>query len=883
VHEWRSLFVQATPASRDAAQLGRHFRLVDPDIDTRLFTVDELMGLSPAHCTPSTESTPCSGGSAAASGGRRPHVASERAARPSNANHCGDEMADGATAQAPRLGDASRGSSPPTRSRPSAQTGGNDMVDVAGVMERVPDGLHVANPAVRAVRGRHAPPPRPAPESTEAPSAQPFFVRRPAEAYARLEVAESTLTARLRHEASHDDGQLGNAAGVTRAFAITNVAGRALGQVDGDRTVEVRIYLPPYDAACSAVELTVPSTMLVADLRDEAVRKYAGRAGVSKGVEYELRLYDDDEEEPDYDCAAFDTTLQVGLVNEREMALCAVGERSPSSWPSVPSSSPQCEGLRSGASTRGDKLPGVRIAVDEVPCTCNKSGLSPVVEDASPRAMGPAGIGGPASDDAEGLADARRHICVRAEGAPGDKTAEPLVDIVSDAGRPAPNDDSGSGALEADARPPCMISEPEVRAPCPVVLSHRRTRSSPLQGTNTAPLVTVGGFEAIAENVPGRLRRSESQGQFFASLCISSGTSIVERVGAGERAGVAPTGLGSTNTSQTRRLELLVVDGFGQLEADAVSASVNGLGVTSAVSEAIASSGGVVGGSSLGGDDVAAAASGGTPAATEGERVALQVRGDATLYEVLEQLAQERGRPCEPVSLALERRVDGLWQRLDLGMQVQHLPADPSALRMVRKDTPMMAQPPRASGNSATCRLKNLAMLPAASQWQQDAAIRQPPPSAFFFNEYTASIVTEYVVTVAARGSRARPAECELIVDRDRLYHRVPRGAPQLERADHKRTSFMSPLLRKLGRHLHLAEPSSAEASIFTERRVSSVRSIACDESHQRAFLVTYGVQGGSGSNSKESLVELVYEAQTPTECAEIVARLKFLRFHLAK
>eukprot|EP00930_Biecheleria_cincta_P099456 TRINITY_DN91087_c0_g1_i1.p1 TRINITY_DN91087_c0_g1~~TRINITY_DN91087_c0_g1_i1.p1 ORF type:complete len:510 (-),score=58.94 TRINITY_DN91087_c0_g1_i1:18-1439(-) len=165
------------------------------------------------------------------------------------------------------------------------------------------------------------------------------------------------------------------------------------------------------------------------------------------------------------------------------------------------------------------------------------------------------------------------------------------------------------------------------------------------------------------------------------------------------------------------------------------------------------------------------------------------------------------------------------------------------------------------------------------------ALCRQQPAPAFFFNGYTASIATEYMVTVAVRGSRALPSACVLVVDREWLHHRAPRGGSVGGRKEQRKGSFVPPLLKKLGRHLARPDSSrSDESSIFLDRSVHDIRSMSAEEDERAAsltFSVTYESAGGPCDGS--GLVELTYQVQTPTEFEEVVARLRFLRRLLAK
>lgn len=165
------------------------------------------------------------------------------------------------------------------------------------------------------------------------------------------------------------------------------------------------------------------------------------------------------------------------------------------------------------------------------------------------------------------------------------------------------------------------------------------------------------------------------------------------------------------------------------------------------------------------------------------------------------------------------------------------------------------------------------------------ALCRQQPAPAFFFNGCTASIATEYMVTVAVRGSRALPSACVLVVDREWLHHRAPRGGSVGERKEQRKGSLVPPLLKKLGRHLARPDSSRADENfIFIDRSIHDIRGIVAEEDERATsltFSVTYENAGGPCDGS--GLVELTYQVQTPTEFAEVVARLHFLRSLLAK
>jgi hypothetical protein len=166
----------------------------------------------------------------------------------------------------------------------------------------------------------------------------------------------------------------------------------------------------------------------------------------------------------------------------------------------------------------------------------------------------------------------------------------------------------------------------------------------------------------------------------------------------------------------------------------------------------------------------------------------------------------------------------------------------------------------------------------ATGQGQSLDALSRPPPAAFFFSEYSASIATEYFVMVAPRDSRGRPVQCALVVDRGSLRHQVPRGHRPPKRPEPRKSSFIAPLLKNFSRHLQQDDNIEVEPAIFVERCVCDICTITRDESHGRAFSVVYSGAGGAGGAQRDTRsIELAYEAQTPTECSEIIARLRFL------
>merc|ERR1719221_516701 len=101
-------------------------------------------------------------------------------------------------------------------------------------------------------------------------------------------------------------------------------------------------------------------------------------------------------------------------------------------------------------------------------------------------------------------------------------------------------------------------------------------------------------------------------------------------------------------------------------------------------------------------------------------------------------------------------------------------------------------------------------------------SLRRQHPSSFHFKENTASIATQYSVTITKRGSRRRPLECILTVHRERLCHQPPRRLP----------SFLD----KLGKHFNFFGLQRNDPKILCERLMHDIHSISFDASNQSAF-----------------------------------------------
>eukprot|EP00747_Dinoflagellata_sp_TGD_P095609 gnl/TRDRNA2_/TRDRNA2_166533_c0_seq1.p1 gnl/TRDRNA2_/TRDRNA2_166533_c0~~gnl/TRDRNA2_/TRDRNA2_166533_c0_seq1.p1 ORF type:complete len:816 (+),score=146.27 gnl/TRDRNA2_/TRDRNA2_166533_c0_seq1:1-2448(+) len=805
VREWNRLYPRESAPLYKQPKHGR-WALVNPELDARHFTLDELLKLSP-ECraladTRAADAEVSAKAEAAAKNSRPVDIDGfERA-------EVAAKDGDVAKADASPMAAADAKDAPPgavvggMRDLPAEGQGTDDA--------RRPTQTHDERPSDPSVdRGPFFV--RRAPEQIE----QGLFVRRGPEEYSRLESVESTLTSRLRRQASASQGR--GDCGQSSMPGLSVPQGRAT-----DKKIKFCVHLPPYHSKAS-VSIEVPMVMRVAGLRDEVVRQCGNKLGAGPFAAYELRLYDEDEEEPDYDCPPFDSCLQVGCLNVEDVAICLVGNSSetPPSQPSR-SASVQEDGPPSNGTTP-EAVAGRKVSFEGVLRKSSKeraeapaSPLDPILDESS-------GAGGQ-HDSSNSL-----EPCL------------PKAEKVADA------DEAQLDTPVNEAKPMRKLSDTQaVEPPVKKKFSHRRCRSSP-SGPQVAaepgqPLVTLGGFEALsagekaAQEVPA-VRRPRSSSALFLF----------------DKPGNAPLDKGG----ETCQLTLLLPEG-GLLQAQLLRAASS-----SAVGAPAASGSGDVAGRHASSEEVVAPTN-----EPSGDSVVLCVSVEATLFEVLELLSQERGRACDPVTFAFERMEDGIRQRLDLHTQVKHLQPRSSVLTVVRKDAPV----PLGSTDpfSSSSRREGL------DDYRQLEGVRRPPPSAFFFNEYTASIAAEYFVTVAARGSRTRPVECTLVVDRERLYHQQPRGvAPQPERVSDqsKKAGFgLSPLLKKLGRHLQLNESSRVEIPIFVERRVCDIRSVTCNQGNQRSFSVVY-----SASGSEQRTIELVYEAQTPTDCAEIVARVQFL------
>jgi hypothetical protein len=177
---------------------------------------------------------------------------------------------------------------------------------------------------------------------------------------------------------------------------------------------------------------------------------------------------------------------------------------------------------------------------------------------------------------------------------------------------------------------------------------------------------------------------------------------------------------------------------------------------------------------------------------------------------------------------------------------------------------------------------------------------------AFLFNEASASCPAEYIVTMSRRGAKSwRTVECKLTVDRWWMHHEVHRDSQdvtgRLEFKPRKRSlretvrDFAArgncfwtngaskerepPPRGSLDREEHRQHGGVVRSFSKTRKKLCCNRKVQdiIDVSHRknldpRVFALTY-----RQPDSSEGRTKIVYQACTPTECTEIVERLRFL------
>eukprot|EP00811_Abedinium_folium_P012064 NODE_2117_length_2289_cov_8.541166.p1 GENE.NODE_2117_length_2289_cov_8.541166~~NODE_2117_length_2289_cov_8.541166.p1 ORF type:complete len:653 (+),score=151.13 NODE_2117_length_2289_cov_8.541166:225-2183(+) len=563
---------------------------------------------------------------------------------------------------------------------------------------------------------------------------QPFFRRRSPEQFHRLEVMTSGLTPRLR--------QTGG-----QTSAVVNLQDPDLLNGKARRKVDVRVHLPPHGQDPTSVTMTVATMALVSAFRDEIVTQHLGGASAL----YELRLYDEEEGEPDFDCPPFDLAQRVGCLDVSDLALCLAQP--------VTDATLVGSGLPMGKSKHTTLLCG-----SDMPLVPNVG-------------MGPA--------------------------------AETIVAEASVASPHAVIFENGAA------------SSPGAAIACTVQHPRRRTQSSPRgggehssrrlrrRGPASSRAVVRGGFEKLHPVMV----RSEREATGCCAEAMAGPTTAEAKGGA-------------ANVTQMLSVTL----------------------PPSAVPQA-------------GGDEVPA---GGT--AGVGNTVSICTHSGTTLIEILKQLSEVCACVYDPVNFDFERIGEGhTHQRLDVNMPVQHLQQDTVALAVVRKESPIpdpmrRNQRGRAAGAGKEC--------------DAGANLRRP---AFPF-EFAASLTTEYFVSARIRGSDMRPVDCVLVVGRERLTHRTAAARLEIGCFSGLEKRVGSVFAQYFGKQLALSffpkrqKQSQAEREILAEQRVQDIREVVQDADDKLGFMVAYRNAKDVGATRR-----IEYQAQTPTECKEVVARMRVL------
>eukprot|EP00811_Abedinium_folium_P009895 NODE_1914_length_2337_cov_4.248416.p1 GENE.NODE_1914_length_2337_cov_4.248416~~NODE_1914_length_2337_cov_4.248416.p1 ORF type:complete len:648 (-),score=129.17 NODE_1914_length_2337_cov_4.248416:191-2134(-) len=260
-----------------------------------------------------------------------------------------------------------------------------------------------------------------------------------------------------------------------------------------------------------------------------------------------------------------------------------------------------------------------------------------------------------------------------------------------------------------------------------------------------------------------------------------------------------------------------------------------------------------------GGDEVPAD---GTAGADGGTTVNICTRNETTLIEILKQLSEACACVYDPVDFDFERiGKDRTHQRLDVNMTVQHLQQDTVALAIVRKEARVPEPLPRNQRRAC-----------AGKVCDAGANLRF---------EFAASLTTEYLVSARTRGSDMRPVDCVLVVGRERLTHRTAPAIMQIghySEPENRVGSGIAQYLRHFGKQLALGsftkrqKQSHAEREILAEQRVQDIREVTQDADDKRVFMVAYRNAEDVGATRR-----IEYHAQTPTECAEVVTRIRVL------
>lgn len=726
-----------------------------------------------------------------------------------------------------------------------------------------------------------------------------FFRRRPSQ-YIRPENLESKLTAKLRLSSSTDAPAL-ESFGYFPGFAAA----------EKGKDVEVRVHLPPYTGdSCMAVML-VPATMRVEALEAEVIRQHPKLVGSLNRTYTELRFWDDDEEEPDDDCAPFDKGLEVGCLNVTDVALCFAQPHGDATPISPPLSSPEpaaSKGARVPEAFGGSITPRETDAVSRSPQKnasfgSMSSGSGSIMSLRARRYARYAALAEEMKLDMEiqvGTDPARssswkrgelsgRHADIleeRSSSRPpssAENASERMPSSQTDTDPTVAKGQVSAGnhvkcadedevievwqensdsEAASSGKPSAAMLVAASAAPSTLLIARQRSKSTPqlspqLKKTGSSPRVVVGGFDKLPETpkeecaAPDCCQKKNPPVVNPIRKTFST-NNVMSMGGRGFVGGFEPL-MEEESRPIRRNFSLNNVASMGSQRTgndkeEAVGSRMRELILT--VPEVLArrTAPGESGTSSFhsGGGD---------------SEVILQIRESAKLRDVLDQLRQEHGRAYDPFNFAVERVDDGIRQRLDWDMQVRQLSSHTEVLHVVRMDQVALLNADR---------LASAGRLPDRDP-RDSFGLNRPPREIFCFNERDASVGREYNVFIAVVGPKQQTYECHLFVDRQSLYHQPPRGVRPQQHSNPAKQSGIQRLVQWIVPGA--TEGSRAEPCIFVQRRVSEVRSISFDKSDQMSFSVVYG---SSGPESGAEL-KLMYQAESPTQCAELVAFIEYL------
>lgn len=147
---------------------------------------------------------------------------------------------------------------------------------------------------------------------------------------------------------------------------------------------------------------------------------------------------------------------------------------------------------------------------------------------------------------------------------------------------------------------------------------------------------------------------------------------------------------------------------------------------------------------------------------------------------------------------------------------------------------------------------------------------------AFVFTEATASMTTEYLVKVTQRGSQAMPTSVRLVVDRRHLRHEMLDRSEQLQEEEDLSGRSGSARPGNFRRLKRLLTSRQSGKAIFSARSMHDVLAVSRCDNDPRDFVLVYRSSVLADATNVGTM-ELAYRASTPTECAEIVEKVRFL------